>query len=412
MTADLHNPLHQSSTFFQNTRKLKSQLAGLPNPVPVVLDAWWVNGLGVIHGLAAAGLRSLAISPRSSGIGLHSRFTVGLVCPDPAVEEDAFIDFMAELGRLLPGKGVLLVTDDTCMLALARGRDRLEPYYIYSFPELEPLLHMMDKWEQYRHAEEDCQVPIPRTLQLDSAADLDRWPDDAYPAILKGRLGKAFSRSSGRQVIEVQNRAGLAGAYQKYAGNSLILQEIIPGGDDLLYTLGSYISPSGEVLGAFTGRKLVQKPERYGTCREGESLACKEVLEQGLALLKCFGFYGVSQVEFKLDPRDGKYKLIEINGRFWMWHSLATYCGVNLSAIAYRDLSGQQAGRLPSQSYGQRWIMGLLELMVHPRYLKIAPRQWSHYLSVRRMPHVDAVSTWRDPLPSLMFFYNMVFNHG
>ena len=51
-----------------------------------------------------------------------------------------------------------------------------------------------------------------------------------------------------------------------------MVQEVIPGGDDELYTLGSYLREDGEALGLFSGRKLRQTPPGVGTCRVGEAV--------------------------------------------------------------------------------------------------------------------------------------------
>ena len=48
------------------------------------------------------------------------------------------------------------------------------------------------------------------------------------------------------------------------------------------------------------------------------------------------------RVGTKRDTRDGKYRLMEVDARRWMWHSLGTACGVNLSLAAYyRDAIGE-----------------------------------------------------------------------
>ena len=64
----------------------------------------------------------------------------------------------------------------------------------------------------------------------------------------------------------------------------------------------------------------------------------------------------MSQVEFKRDPRDGRFCLMEINARHWKWHGLAARCGVNLSYVAYRDAIGDPylARR---QRDGVKWIV-------------------------------------------------------
>ena len=120
-----------------------------------------------------------------------------------------------------------------------------------------------------------------------------------------------------------------------------MVQELIPGGDDELYTVGSYIAADGAVLGLFSGRKLRQSPPGIGTCRVGEAVWVQENVDAALRLLRAFDFHGVSQVEFKRDPRDGRFKLMEVNPRLWLWHGLAAALGVDFARIAYLDLLGR-----------------------------------------------------------------------
>ncbi len=127
----------------------------------------------------------------------------------------------------------------------------------------------------------------------------------------------------------------------------------------MLATYGSFINSAGDIIAEFTGRKLLQIPPRFGTCLIGESVDIPEVKLFGKMLLEEFGFQGFSQVEFKLDKRDGQFKLIEINGRFWKWHSLAAASGVNLSALAYQNITELNGKYLISNSqiYGKHWIV-------------------------------------------------------
>src|SRR5674536_24669 len=116
-----------------------------------------------------------------------------------------------------------------------------------------------------------------------------------------------------------------------------MLQDIVPGGDEELYTLGSYLDAQSRPLAQFTGHKLRQHPPRFGHVSMAVSLWVPELAEAGLRLLHELGYHGVSQVEFKRDPRDGRYRLMEVNARHWMWHSLATACGVN--PVSYTHLT-------------------------------------------------------------------------
>ena len=83
-----------------------------------------------------------------------------------------------------------------------------------------------------------------------------------------------------------------------------MLQEFVAGGDDCLWTLGTYVSAEGEALACFSGRKLRQTREHMGSARVGEAVWDEEVVESGLALLRALRFHGIAQVEWKRDPRD------------------------------------------------------------------------------------------------------------
>jgi len=372
-------------------------------PIPVIMDGVWVNSLGVVRSLAELGLKSLVLNSSSKGVSLASRYAIGMICPDPAQQPQELVEFLVELGRHLPEKSVFLVTDDVYLQAIDAGRAELEPYFYFPVPEYRMLVQIMDKTFQYRVARE-CGIPYPRTIHLESEADLAGWPVEAFPAVVKGRAAKGFSRASGRQVIQVNSQEDLTRVYQDFGQYQLVIQEYLPGDDDHLYTLGSYISPKGQALGIFTGRKLRQTPPSFGTCALGESLDCPQVAEQGLRLLSALGFYGISQVEFKLDPRDGLYKLIEVNARFWKWHSLATYCGVNLAAIAYLDLIGRNSTPAVSQRYGVRWTCLAEEL----KELLRGRMSFKEVVGGCKPPFVDGLLDLRDPLPSFKYVVDWV----
>ena len=96
----------------------------------------------------------------------------------------------------------------------------------------------------------------------------------------------------------------------------------------------------GRVLRSYTGRKLTQFPYDHGSVSVAESLAVPDhVVEKSQALLNEGKIPGITQVELKLDPRDGEFKLIEINDRGWFWVKLAAHSGVNLPLIQYYDFT-------------------------------------------------------------------------
>ena len=287
--------------------------------------------------------------------------------PGPATDEEAFLHALEELGRRLPQRGVIFPTHDEYVWAVSRNRERLLPLFHIPFSGWETMARVADKEQQMRAAWR-AGVDTPTTVFVRGAEDLQ---DGAAPGHLPGHLqaGRVRSSSGASDArCSAESPDSLAEAWQQVDGcGTLMLQEIVPGGDDELYTVGSYLDERSRPLAVFTGRKLRQHPRTFGTARFAESVWIDDLADAGLRLLTELRYHGVSQVEFKRDPRDGGYKLMEVNARHWLWHSLATACGVNLSLVAYRDAIGDPYVA-PRQADGRRWILALKDVhRQHPR---------------------------------------------
>jgi predicted ATP-grasp superfamily ATP-dependent carboligase len=193
-----------------------------------------------------------------------------------------------------------------------------------------------------------------------------------------------FRRRFQRQAFRCERPEELERAFADAEPFEPMVQELIPGGDDELYTVGSYLATDGAVLGLFSGRKLRQSPPGVGTCRVGEAVWVQATVDAALRLLRAFEFRGVSQVEFKRDPRDGRFKLMEVNPRLWLWHGLGAALGVDFTRIAYLDLLGRRAAPVTTEGKRGRWAITLLagESPAFPR-----------------PPYVEAVFSLDDPKP-------------
>ena len=99
---------------------------------------------------------------------------------------------------------------------------------------------------------------------------------------------------------------------------------------------------------------------------------------------KKHAFYHVVATDSR-NPRDGKFKLMEINPRLWQWHGLATACGIDLPRIAYADLVGDPPLTATMNGEGKRWVITLLPG-------ERPALQWP--------PYADAVFARDDPKPA------------
>jgi D-aspartate ligase len=357
------------------------------SPPAVVVEVGWVNGLAAIRSLGRQGVRVLAVDSRPHALGFRSRYATRVLAPDPVADEQGFIGAMLRLGRTLDGPVPVFATHDEHVNALARHRDELAPVYRLSSPGWETLERIQSKRGQIEAAIA-AGVPVPETRHPRSAGEATAAAQElGYPVFVKPSDPILFKRAYRRQAFRCETPEQVESAYASTEAFEPMLQEFVPGGDDGLYTLGSYLAADGQALGIFCGRKLRQTGERMGVCRVGESVWAEPVVTDGLRLLRALDFHGVSQVEFKLDPRTGQFKLIEINPRLWQWHGLSGASGVDITHIAYLDLIGRPPKPVRMSREGRRWAI---------TFMSGGPA------CLQRPPYTDAVFALDDPLPALV----------
>ncbi|MFL5914289.1 MAG: hypothetical protein ACJ752_01435 [Gaiellaceae bacterium] len=353
----------------------------------VVVEVAWVNGLAAIRSLGRRGLRVLALDHRPHALGFRSRYAEPRLAPDPLDDEDGFIEALRSIAEETDDVLPVFPTHDEHVNAIARHADALAERYRFPFPSWEVLERIQSKRHQLETAE-SVGVPVPRTRYPHSVDEaLAAGEELGFPLIVKPSANVGFRRSHGRQLFRCENANELGRAYEAAAPYEPMVQELIPGTAEEMYTLGSYLDRDGRALGLFSGRKLSQTRGYMGSARVGEAVWVEEVVEQGLALLRTLGFHGISQVEVMRDPRDGRYKLLEVNPRLWQWHSLAAACGVDLPYIAYRDLVGDPLPPARMHGDGKRWAITLMA---------------GKPLALERPPYVDAVFSRDDPKPALV----------
>ncbi len=342
---------------------LARALGSSPLPVGVVLDVGYTNGLAALRSLHRAGAPVIAVDHRAGALGFRSRGVVPIVAPDPAVDEAGFVAVLEDLAAACGRPGVIFPTHDGPLVAAARAARSITPLALpgSGWDIVGPLMTKAAQVDVARAAG----VPIPETWMPRTESDArETAAVVTYPVILKPSVGITFKAVERVQVIEAANADELVAAWRRIDahGDIALVQEIIPGGDDTLYTAGCLSIDGGRLAAVFCGRKLLQEPPGFGTCRIGEARYVPEIVGYARALLAESRFDGITQIEFKRHEGDGSYRLIEINLRTWQWHSLATRTGVDLVGLAYRHATGQTIPGFTSsgpENDGLRWIAAI-----------------------------------------------------
>jgi D-aspartate ligase len=351
-----------------------------------VVDVGWVNGLAAIRSLGRVGVRVLAVDHRSSALGFRSRYAEPFLCADAHAHPTRFVASIRALGEV-----VVFPTHDEQLNLIAQHLGDLQVRA--PFPDWDVLEQVQSKRAQLEQAAA-VGVDVPQTHYPRTVAEARAAAEEiGLPVLVKPEHPVGFKQRFRRQAFRCETLDDVEDAYTRAEEFGAMVQELIPGGDDTLYTVGSYVARDGRPLGVFSGRKLRQTPPGIGTCRVGEAVWVQDAVDAALRLLAAFDYFGLSQVEFKRDPRDGKFKLMEINPRLWQWHGLAAACGVDLPRIAYADLVGETQEEATMNGEGKRWAITLM------------PGETPAF---QRRPYVDAVFARDDPKPAAVHLARVV----
>ena len=318
---------------------MKSDKLSGGTKIPIVIVGAHTVGLGLIRALHELDVPLIVMYYDSKDMGYVSRYaTKKLQIPSPVLEEDAFIDSLLDYGSR-NGISLLIPSSDAALYAVSRHKESLEQRFIVACTEWQITQLFIDK--QYTYALADkIGVPIPRTIVPGSIEDVERYGKIIeFPCLVKPRKSHLYFNMFGRKMIRVNNLDEMMKSYDEAAkcGLEVMLQEIIPGDATCGVNYNSYFW-DGQPLVEFTARKLRNAPPEFGSPCAVKSEIVNEVLEPGHNILRAMGYYGYSCTEFKRDPRDNVYKLIEVNGRHNLSLMLAVYCGLNFPELHYKHL--------------------------------------------------------------------------
>jgi predicted ATP-grasp superfamily ATP-dependent carboligase len=131
-----------------------------------------------------------------------------------------------------------------------------------------------------------------------------------------------------------------------------------------------------------------------------ESVENPEVEELSERFLKAIHYYGLVEVEFKQDPRDGQYKLLDVNARAWGFHSIGFPAGIDFPYLVYADQLGETVERRRGRS-GVGWLRLITDVPTVFSGLLLGRLKLGAYFSSLHRTRVESVFCREDPWPSL-----------
>ncbi len=353
--------------------------------------------LGVVRALGREGIPVVVMHYDRRDMAHVSRYvSEHMLIPHPEKEEALFVAFLRSAAQLLGG-GVLIPASDESLAAVSRHKALLAEDYVVACPEWEIAKRFIDKKETYALAEQHG-VPAPRTLVPRSEQEVVRYATDIeFPCLVKPCQSHLFYDRFKRKMIRVEDLDQMLAAYRAAAeaGLEVMLQEIIPGGDCEVVNYNAYVW-GGRSLVEFTTEHVRNAPPFFGSPRVVLSKKIPEVIEPGRKILQAMQFYGYACTEFKRDPRDGVFKLMEVNGRHNLSTLLAPRCGINFPWLEYRHLVHGEIPAAADFETGIYWVDTTRDLgysISHFRQEMYTPAQ---YLRPYFKPHVFAIADRND----------------
>jgi len=361
------------------------------------------QGLGIVRSLGRHGVPVCVVDDEHS-IARFSRYATYSVGTASLRDQRQSVETVLDIGRRLGLKGWLLYpTRDETVAALARYRPLLTGWFRVPTPEWSTMQWVWDKRNTYRLASE-LGISTPRTWCPRTLSELEQLEVDP-PVAIKPAIKEHFIYATKAKAWRANSRAELRELFQRAAAQvgpgEIMIQDLIPGDGEQQFAYCAFFK-DGRAMGSMVVRRRRQHPPEFGrasTFVETIELPILETLSE--RFLRAINYYGLVELEYKFDSRDEQYKLLDVNGRTWGYHTLGSGAGVDFPYLLFADQMGDSVEPRRGRA-GVSWIRLVTDLPTGILEALAGRLDWRDYLRSLKNFHVEAVFNREDPLPGLM----------
>lgn len=327
----------------------------------------WNKTLAAVRSLGRRGFHVTVGETTRFCASFFSRYASRtLVYPSPSSRPGDFIGWL--MSELKTGSySMVLPTEFATQQAIASCAQEVRRYTGFPFPEKSLADRVHDKGWLISFAAQKGYL-TPKTIFVHDTADIERISDGlAYPVVIKPRHS-----SGSRGIAYVREKSGFREAYLRVHSiyPDPLVQEYIPPMDGGGCGVGALFNMKGEPKAAFAYRRLREYPVSGGPSTLRESIDGTEIKEIAVSLLKDLGWAGPAMVEFRVDPRDSKPKLLEINPRLWGSLNLAVESGVDFPYLLHQMAATGDCDPAFGYRHGVkcRWLIpgDIMHLLTNP----------------------------------------------
>jgi predicted ATP-grasp superfamily ATP-dependent carboligase len=359
----------------------------------LVTDGHWRKTLALVRSLGRKGVDVTVGERTFLNTSFFSKYcSRRIVYPSSQRYPDQFIEFILKEIKKNHYECLFPMEEETLLL-LAKHQSEISKYTYLLIPDLKKVEFVRDKGNLIQFAETHG-IPTPKTIYSlqGPASDVVQGPAVIKPRISSGSFG----------IVYVKKREDLIPLYRKVHARYPfpLIQEWIPDGGGI-FGFSALFDGVSNMKAAFIHRKLRMYPVQGGPSTLREGVEHPQIMELGFSLLKSLNWKGVAMVEFKVDPRDGIPKLMEVNPRFWGSLHLAVVSGVDFPYLILKMARGERFEPVLHYTVGKRcrWLLfgDILHFIKNPNRFHLRP-SFFHFFEPDTS--YDIISK-EDPLPVL-----------
>ncbi len=374
---------------------------------PVLILGCKLGALAIMRTLGQLGVPIYGVNENETDSELRSKYLKQYFIKDFNPTEPAdYLDYVLALSKIIGEKTILIPTSDDLSVFVAENSKILSEHYMFPVNSGDLLDRLSNKQSMFEMALEH-QVPTPDVIAPKNIEEVNQaLPELQYPIMLKAIDGNKLMERTGKKMVVVQNESELLEHYHALENPddpNLMFQELIPGDDDQVYIFNGYFNEESDCLSAFTGHKVRQFPVHIGCASLGECRWHERVAEKTIRLMKAIDYRGILDIGYRLDPRDDKYKVLDINPRVGQaFRIFVAENNMDVIRSLYLDLTGQtQPDIIPRE--GRRWIIEDYDLISSYDYYTEGTLKFMDWIKSFKNLEEGAWFSLRDPMPFLVY---------
>lgn len=312
------------------------------------------GAVGVARSVGRVGIPIYGVYEDRFTPGSRSKYVRGrFIWDNEGIGAEGFLSGMAAIAERIQRPSVLVPMDDHGAILVAEHADALHGSFLFPHQASGLPRILASKHGLYRTCKE-LGSPTPEAVFPTTRSEVEEFLALAvFPVVVKVTEAWSVPRDTGvRSTTIVESPKALLDIYAQLRGRpgvDLMFQEYIPRDQGQDWIFHGYCDERSECLVSFTGVKVRSYPAYAGPTTLGRCVENEALRNQAEELCKGLNYRGIMDLDYRLDRRDGQYKLTDFNPRvgaqFRLFENTA---GIDVVRALHLDLTGRPVPRAAS----------------------------------------------------------------